>query len=248
MRGSMYARGVEQRTTRPHCSGRGHGWKAFEMTGEPTLQWPVPGGLLERLGRRPDEIEARSRSLAAEATARWPGPDAELAAACIYAAGDIGIADRLSIGGNPAEKGAAALGSGARVLVDVGMARAGATRVETEIGVAVGTDGSRELAARAGTTRAAAGMCLAWDHFGRDGVVVVGNAPTALLAALDLAVARGRPACVIATCPGFTLAEEAKNELAASDLPHVALRGTRGGSGMAVAMLNALAKLAREDP
>jgi precorrin-8X/cobalt-precorrin-8 methylmutase len=218
-----------------------------EMSGEPTIQWPVPGGLLDRLGRPPEAIETRSRALAAEATARWQGPDAELAAACIYAAGDVGIADRLAIGGSPAEKGAAALRSGARVLVDIDMARAGATQVESEIGVAVGADGSRELAARAGTTRAAAGMYRAWDEFGRGGVVVVGNAPTALLAALDLAAARGRPACVIATCPGFTLAEEAKDALAASDLPHVALRGTRGGSGMAVAMLNALARLARED-
>jgi glutamyl-tRNA reductase len=207
--------------------------------------WPLPGGLLERRGKPPVDIETRSRALAAAAVAAsWSGSDAELASSCVYAAGDPEIVSRLSIRGEPAERGVEALRSGGRVLVDTAMARVGATRIQADLVTAVEVKGAAELAARADTTRAAAGVRLAWDEFGRDGIVVVGNAPTALLATLDLAEARGAPACVIATCPGFTLAEESKDALAQSRLPHFAVLGTRGGTGMAVAVLNAIGRLA----
>jgi glutamyl-tRNA reductase len=207
--------------------------------------WPLPGGLLERRGKPPVDIETRSRALAAAAVAAsWSGSDAELAASCVYASGDPEVVQRLSIRGEPAERGVEALRSGGRVLVDTAMARVGATRIRAELVTAVEVEGAAELAARADTTRAAAGVRLAWDEFGRDGIVVVGNAPTALLATLDLADARGAPACVIATCPGFTLAEESKDALAQSGLPHFAVLGTRGGTGMAVAVLNAIGRLA----
>ncbi|HEV3001594.1 MAG TPA: glutamyl-tRNA reductase [Solirubrobacteraceae bacterium] len=212
--------------------------------GAPALEWPLPGGRLERWGRTPEAIEKRSRALAAEAVRRWPGPDGDLAASCVYAAGDLTLGDQLSIHGDPAERGAAALRAGGGVLVDTSMARSGATRIAADVAVAVQVEGAADLARRAGTTRAAAGVRLAWDEHGRDGIVVVGNAPTALLAALDLAEARGAPACIIATCPGFTLAKESKDMLAESGLPHFAVLGTRGGTGMAVAVLNAIGRLA----
>ena len=211
----------------------------------PNDVWPLPGGLLERTGKPPVDIETRSRAVAAAAVAAsWSGSDAELAASCVYASGDPGVADQLSIRAKPAEHAIEALRSGGRVLVDTSMARAGATRIRADVATAVEVEGAAELAARAGTTRAAAGVRLAWDEYGHDGIVVVGNAPTALLATLDLAEAHGAPACVIATCPGFTLAEESKDALARSGLPHFAVLGTRGGTGMAVAVLNAIGRLA----
>jgi precorrin-8X/cobalt-precorrin-8 methylmutase len=200
----------------------------------------VPGGLLERLGRSPDDIERRSRAIAAQAVAgRWAGGDDALAAACVYAAGDLTLADRLSIAGRPAAAGVDALRGGRGVLVDVAMVRAG-TAPGPSVGVAI------EMGvAGAGVTRAADGMARGWERWGAGGVVVVGNAPTALLAALDLAATRGAPACVIATCPGFTLAAEAKAALVASGLPHLTVVGSAGASGLAVAALNALIELAR---
>ena len=73
-----------------------------------------------------------------------------------------------------------------------------------------------------------------------EGVAAIGNAPTALLAVLDLAGRCRPPACVIATCPGFSIAAEAKEALFSSGLPYVAIAGTRGGSGLAAAALNFL--------
>lgn len=209
-----------------------------------TEVWPLQGGWLERLGQAPAEVEARSRSLALQAVdGRWQGADAELAAACVYASGDAGLASRLALGGNAGQAGVEALRRGAGVLVDVAMVGAG-TRMPRPPAVAVDAPGAAELAAKTSTTRAAAGVAICWETHGRGGLVAVGNAPSALLAVLDLAASRGAPACVIATCPGFTLAAEAKAALAASGLSFLAVLGSGGGSGLAAAALNSLARLA----
>jgi precorrin-8X/cobalt-precorrin-8 methylmutase len=106
--------------------------------------------------------------------------------------------------------------------------------------VAVGLPRAEALAQRSGVTRAAAGIKTAWDDFGAGGIVAIGNAPTALLAVLDLAGRAAPPACVIATCPGFSIASEAKEALVSSGLPHAVVAGTRGGSGLAAAAVNFL--------
>lgn len=196
------------------------------------MTWPRPGGWLERLGSGPVAIEARSRGIARDlAAGRWGGIEAELAAAVVYAGGDRRLLESISIGGPiPGRPG--------RVLADVGMVQAG-LRGARAGAVAAEAQGAAELAGQTGTTRSAAGVRLLWERFGRDNLVVVGNAPTALLAALDLA-AEAPPAFLIATCPGFTLAEAAKQALVESGLPHLAVLGTRGGSGLAAAAANVL--------
>ncbi|HKF78503.1 MAG TPA: precorrin-8X methylmutase [Candidatus Dormibacteraeota bacterium] len=205
-------------------------------------RWPVPGGLLDRLGMPPEAIEARSRRAARQLVGdRWPEAEAELAASLVYASGDPGLVDDIRFGGDPVANARAALDGGAAVLVDVTMVGAGVRLPRgRRLAVAIGLPGAAETARRCGTTRAAAGIMTGWDDFGAGGVVAVGNAPTALLAALDLADGCGPPACVIATCPGFSLAAEAKQALISSGLPHVVVAGTRGGSGLATAALNFL--------
>jgi precorrin-8X/cobalt-precorrin-8 methylmutase len=76
-------------------------------------------------------------------------------------------------------------------------------------------------------------------------VVVVGNAPTALLALLD-AVDEGRasPALVVGTPVGLVAAAEAKEELVQRAVPFITVLGTRGGSAIAAAALNALLRMA----
>ena len=80
-------------------------------------------------------------------------------------------------------------------------------------------------------------------------VVAIGNAPTALLALLDLVAAGvARPAAVIGVPVGFVAAAESKEALLASDLPCVVVRGTRGGSPLAAAAVNLLLRLALAGP
>ncbi len=205
-------------------------------------RWPVPGGLLERLGRPPHEIEARSREVARErAGERWQGDEAELAACLLYASGDPDLARDLRFGCDPVRSARSALAEGAALLIDVTMTGAGIRLPPgRRMAVAISLPGTEEVAPGGGITRAAAGIKKGWDDFGAGGVVAVGNAPTALLAVLGLARQGRPPACVVATCPGFSIASEAKEALASSGLPYVGVAGTRGGSGLAAAAVNFL--------
>lgn len=72
-------------------------------------------------------------------------------------------------------------------------------------------------------------------------IVLIGNAPVALLEINRLALEEGiRPALVIGMPVGFIHVEESKEELLRTGLPHVVLRGRRGGSPLAVACLHAI--------
>ena len=100
------------------------------------------------------------------------------------------------------------------------------------------------LAAHHGITRSAAGILALSDAL-NGSVVAIGNAPTALLALLDLAATRGiRPAAVVGMPVGFVAAEESKELLLAAGLPCIVIRGTRGGSPLAAATVNYLLGLA----
>ncbi len=68
---------------------------------------------------------------------------------------------------------------------------------------------------------------------------VVGNAPTALYALLDLA-AEARPSLVVGLPVGFVGAVESKQALRESGLPSVTNRSEKGGSAVAAATVNAL--------
>ncbi len=212
------------------------------MPGPPLNVWPFPGGLLERFGHPPDEIEARSRAAARTVVGdRWQGDEAELVSSIVYAAGDPDLVAHVRLGGDPVGHARRALAHGAAILVDVTMVSSGIRLPPgCRLAVAIRAPEAEELARRSGTTRAAAGIRRWWEDFGKGGVVAIGNAPTALLAALDLAAAWGRPACVIATCPGFHVAADAKAALADSGLPYVTVSGSRGGSGLAAAAINFL--------
>ena len=79
------------------------------------------------------------------------------------------------------------------------------------------------------------------------GIVVIGNAPTALLELIKM-INEGvaRPALVIGMPVGFISAAESKEELAATDIPFITNTGRKGGSPSASAIINALFKLLRE--
>jgi hypothetical protein len=77
------------------------------------------------------------------------------------------------------------------------------------------------------------------------GIVVFGNAPVALLELNRMIVEENiRPAFIVGFPVGFVHVTEAKTELERMPVPHVTLRGRRGGSPLAVAAIHALAELA----
>ena len=200
--------------------------------------------------RDPDAIYERSFALIRREAAldRVPGELGPLAVRLIHACGMVDLVGDLAWSEGAAAAGRAALRSGAPVLVDGAMVDAGIARGRLPAGNAVictlNDLRTAELAAARGTTRSAAAVELWADRL--DGAVVaIGNAPTALFRLLELLDdGAPAPALVLGFPVGLVGAAEAKQALIehCPVVPHVALRGRRGGSALAAAAVNALAR------
>jgi len=80
------------------------------------------------------------------------------------------------------------------------------------------------------------------------GLVVIGNAPTALLEIIQMIKEKiTSPALVIGIPVGFVSSPESKEELQTVDVPFITNIGRKGGSPCASAIVNALFKLLREN-
>jgi precorrin-8X/cobalt-precorrin-8 methylmutase len=106
---------------------------------------------------------------------------------------------------------------------------------------------ARQRAVEPHLTVSAAAMRIAARRWPHGAVIVVGNAPTALVELLRLADAgEVLPALVIGLPVGFVGAADAKAALRASGLASISNIGERGGSAVAAAALNALWRLSQE--
>ncbi len=201
--------------------------------------------------RDPGAIYERSFAIVREEAdfSRLPENLHDVAVRLIHACGMTDLASDLAWGGDVVAVGGAALRSGASILVDVEMVRHGiikaALPAQNRVICTLNDDGVRETAQARGDTRSAAAV-ERWRDDLPGAVVCIGNAPTALFRLLEL-LANGapHPAVILGFPVGFVGAEESKQALIASalDIPYLTLRGRRGGSAMAAAALNALARL-----
>ena len=161
----------------------------------------------------------------------------------IHATADLGFAKSLCLSDGAVEAGVTAIRSGAPVVVDVEMVRAGIGGTAAECFLAEAraagpaTDPALTLSARA--------MMLAAERHADGAVFVVGCAPTALEQLLDLVEAGlVRPALVVGVPVGFVGAAEAKERLRTFDgLASISNRGERGGSAVAAAIVNAIVRM-----
>lgn len=172
--------------------------------------------------------------------------EARVAVRMIHACGMVDLTDDIVFSPGFAAAARGALDGGAPILCDAKMIASGITRsrlpADNEVICTLGDDTVPDLARRFGTTRSAAALELWRDRLG-GAVVAIGNAPTALFRLLEL-LDEGAPAPAVAigVPVGFVGAAESKEALAARhDLPHLTVRGRRGGSAMATAAVNALA-------
>lgn len=209
--------------------------------------------LLVRYHVPPEEIERRSFALVERLAPSLPEDPAErrVVMRLVHATGDPELAASVRMSPGAVAAGVASLRVGRPIFVDVGMALAGVShQIAAGLGCRVSClldlPGVRERAARAGITRAAAAVLAAGPDL-TGAVVAIGNAPTALLALLDLVDAGvSSPALIVGVPVGFVNAAEAKKELMARRVPHVTVLGTRGGSPLAAAAVNALLRLAAD--
>jgi len=164
-----------------------------------------------------------------------------------HACGDAAAIADLRWSDGAAAAGQSALAGSAAILADSRMLADGIIRralpADNAVLCTLGLGGVRGLAQRAGTTRSAAAVEL-WVPWLAGAVVAIGNAPTALFRLLEgLAEGWPRPALVIGMPVGFVGAAEAKQSLIEAGLaPYIVLAGRRGGSAVAAATVNALAR------
>lgn len=79
-------------------------------------------------------------------------------------------------------------------------------------------------------------------------VVVIGNAPTALLEVIAMIKENvAKPGLVIGMPVGFVCAAESKEELEKLDVPFITNKGRKGGTPSASAIVNAIFKIIRGD-
>ncbi len=137
--------------------------------------------------------------------------------------------------------------SGRDIVCDVRMVQAGITRaINCSVHCAIGDEDVAAGAKQRGCTRSAAAMEKLAEKY-NDGIVAIGNAPTALWKVMEIARRGGpRPALVVGVPVGFVGALESKQALLESDLCYITNISNRGGSPVAAAIVNALATFKEE--
>jgi precorrin-8X/cobalt-precorrin-8 methylmutase len=206
----------------------------------------------ERLAYLRDGAAIYARSFAiirAEADlARFAAEEADVAVRMIHACGLVEAAAFIQFGGGLVAAARAALAAGAPILCDAEMVAHGITRARlpagNEVICTLNDPRVPALAQRLATTRTAAAIDL-WGERLAGAVVAIGNAPTALFRLLELIDAGARkPAAILGIPVGFVGAAEAKDALMQNrrGVPFLVVRGRLGGSAMAAAAVNALAR------
>ena len=175
----------------------------------------------------------------------------------VHSTADFEFAHITHFSSNAVEAGIGALRSGCPVVADVNMIRMGISQPRVEalggsLHCFVADDVVRQRARAEANTRSALGFRMACElgllgsADNPKGIAVIGNAPTALFELLNLIEqGKAQPALIIGVPVGFVNVIESKDALMQhKTTPWIATKGRKGGSPVAVAIVNALLRLA----
>jgi precorrin-8X/cobalt-precorrin-8 methylmutase len=209
-------------------------------------QFPAPGDI----ERRSFEIISEEADFSDVPAERLP-----IVKRVIHATADFEFKNTLTFHPDAVEKGIAAIRAGKDILTDVEMVRTGISKpgLERWGGKALcsilppNTNATRP---HEGGTRAEAGMETALGQKNNIGIIAIGNAPTALLKVVEIFNRNGASRTlplVIGVPVGFVKALESKALLSTQPFPFITNLSRKGGTPVAVAIVNALLKMAAED-
>jgi precorrin-8X/cobalt-precorrin-8 methylmutase len=177
--------------------------------------------------------------------------EADVAVRMIHACGLVDAARHIVFGHGLVRAARKALADGAPILCDAEMVAHGIIRARlparNEVMCTLRDPRVPALAEKLGTTRSAAALEL-WGDRLAGAAVAIGNAPTALFRLLELIDGGApRPAVILGLPVGFVGAAESKAALEADRhaIAFLTVRGRIGGSAMAAAAVNALARAAQ---
>ncbi len=196
----------------------------------------------------PEEIEKRSMEIISPHLdgLNLNEEETKVYSRIIHAAGDVEYAPIIKIHSAAISAAKSAISAGKNIFVDVEMVRTGINKRALkkfggEVFCKVADEDTKNLAAAEKITRSMAAMRI-FDRELDGSIVAVGNAPTALFEVLRLAREKNiRPAVIVGVPVGFVGAADSKAELAnQNEIPFITVEGTKGGSPIAVAAINAI--------
>jgi precorrin-8X/cobalt-precorrin-8 methylmutase len=177
----------------------------------------------------------------------------------IHATADMDFRDTLVFHPEAVYAGIDAIKAGKDILTDVEMVRTGINKRLLEkwgghLICEMPKPGEEERSeadegASECRTRAERGVETALKARRNIGIIAIGNAPTALMKVIELFDSPLRPAapCLVVGVPvGFVNALESKTLLAAQQFPFITNLSRKGGTPVAVAIVNALLRMAGE--
>ncbi len=161
----------------------------------------------------------------------------------VHSTADPEYADITKISNNFIIESIKAIKDKKDILTDINMVKTGINKYEGQIKCYISDEETIKLAKEEQITRAAAAMRIAHDN-GFEGIIVIGNAPTALFEAINLVKNKGMKARSIVGVPvGFVGAAESKEALKKTEIPNIITEGPKGGTPVAVAITNSLIRL-----
>ena len=215
----------------------------------PTEPAVMPRGSAARGPYEPHPIEAESFRIieAGRDWSGWADGERRVAQRLVHTSGDLDIVDDLYFSPGAVEAGVRALLRCRRVVTDVTMVSSGLKRslldrLELAVWCGVHDRETQLLAENTGLTRSAAGIRRAWERWGNEIVLAIGDAPTAVMEAVRLVREQGwRPQLIVGLPVGFVGTRECKEALRKClQVPRITNLGTRGGSPWAASVINAL--------
>ena len=163
----------------------------------------------------------------------------------VHATADEEYAKLVVFKNNPIEKGVEAIKNNKPIVVDISMVEAG-IRYD-KIYNFINDKETYKIAKDEGITRAVASMRMAKNLID-GGIVVIGNAPTALFEVIRLINEEGiKPNLIIGAPVGVVKASESKETLRNTNVPSISTIGAKGGTPVAVSIANGIIALSKNE-
>lgn len=172
----------------------------------------------------------------------------QIARRVIHSTADFEFINLLKFRLNPIEHGVNSLSEKTPIITDVTMVKQGIiTLVSKTFNNPIITAVEKAPQPLPGKTRTETGLLECYQQYPQ-GIYVIGNAPTALLALCQqITQTKLKPSLIIGVPVGFVSVLESKRMLSQLDVPQICVEGRKGGSPVAAAIINAMLILAWEN-
>lgn len=202
---------------------------------------------MENYIKTPHLIEEKSFEIITEELGdkTFPEEIGKVVKRVIHTTADFEYADITIISDKAIEAGKEAIKAGYNIVTDTNMAKSGINKrvlkkYGSEIRCHVADEDVAIKAKEDKITRSMAAMNKAIADENNK-IFIMGNAPTALYKLIEnIKLGKVKPALIIGAPVGFVGAAESKEELEKLDIPYITIRGRKGGSTVAAAIMNAI--------